>query len=94
MIIDITATVSDAGKLDFNCTVDHRYSYEQIRDALVVLRDELNRQIAEGPRSCPFKDHQGDSEHPRLEVQHRACPEHAVSLLAALADSRLRDPNG
>jgi hypothetical protein len=68
MIINITATVSGEGKLDFNCEVDHRYSFEQVKAALARVRDELNRQLAAGPILCPFKDHKGEDDHPRLDV--------------------------
>jgi hypothetical protein len=68
MIVTITATVSEDGEMSLHKTTDHRYSFEQVKGALIRLRDELDRQIAEGPQSCPFKDHQGDSEHPRLDV--------------------------
>jgi hypothetical protein len=56
----LTAKVYRDGAMDFHTQANHACSFPEVREAMIRVRDELNRVLADGPARCPFKNHVGD----------------------------------
>jgi hypothetical protein len=58
-VLTVTAEASANGDLDVFTHVDHTFSFEEVRVAMIKIRDELSRTIEVGFTQCPFRNHKG-----------------------------------
>lgn len=59
VIFTVNAAVSRDGVLNNQTQANHSYSFEQVRAAMILIRDDLNRNLEMGSTLCPFRDHKG-----------------------------------
>ena len=53
------ASVTSDLKLSLETHASHGASFDQVRAAMVVVRDEFNRILSQGSTKCPYRHHQG-----------------------------------
>jgi hypothetical protein len=60
-ILLVEMSVDETGEhLSITTHPNHRFRFEEIRNAMIKMRDELTRQIEIGPFKCPFRNYQGE----------------------------------